>query len=432
MHFSMQRTPAWARDARKLIKRTYGKGWVVRPQRSGRVQILREWNDGTSSSCTVDLDWSPTAIPQLLALIERLVRMTGPVVDGGGGLPLAKAAAMIRLEDSGGSVNAIRSGAVDWSAVLDSYRRHRVDLTGELSATTWQRRHRLFCNEALALLSSKRAPKDGPGLLAALIREHPTAAGGSGRKERVASVAGLLEFAVKQCGADDRWLPPADRKDLIGKRADRKPEGVALLDDQGLRIYRAISDPQWRLAWGLMVCFGIRPVEIGCCRVDGDCLLVKGVKRNRSGKSADRRVWALDPIGFDGMGASLLSLLKDRGRSALHADVKSAYWSTRVQQHLRRFVPEWEELVADAAAAGQGHLTVYSCRHGYAFRGTQLGLDYRTLSRLMGHDPSTHLKHYGRWTNEESVAAAVASAVAKRRDWAEKRSYSQESPTLDR
>lgn len=82
MHFSMQRTPAWARDARKLIKRTYGKGWVVRPQRSGRVQILREWSDGTSSSCTVDLDWSPTAIPQLLALIERLVRMTGPVAEG--------------------------------------------------------------------------------------------------------------------------------------------------------------------------------------------------------------------------------------------------------------------------------------------------------------------------------------------------------------
>ena len=432
MHFSMQRTPAWARDARKLIKRTYGKGWVVRPQRSGRVQILREWNDGTSSSCTVDLDWNPKAIPQLLALIERVARMTSPVADGGGGLPLATAAAMIRVEDSGGSVEAIRSGAVDWPAVVDSYRRHRVDLTGEVAATTWERRHRRFCNEVLELLSRKRAPKDGPGLLAALIREHSTAPGGSGRKERVASVAGLLEFAVRHCGADNRWMPPADRKDLIGKRADRKPEGVALLDDQGLRIYRAIADPQWRLAWALMVCFGIRPVEIGSCRVDGDCLLVKGVKRNKSGKSSDRRVWALDPIGFDGMGASLLSLLMERGRSALPADVKAAYWSTRVQQHLRRFVPEWEELVADAAAAGQGHLTIYSCRHGYAFRGTQLGLDHRTLSRLMGHDPATHLKHYGRWTNEESVAAAVASAVGRRRELFLGALKSQESSTLDR
>jgi len=103
----MQRTPVWAKDARKLIKRTYGKGWVVRPQRSGRVQILREWNDGTTSSCTVDLDWSPKAIPQLLALIERLARMTSPTAEGGQGLPLAKAAAMVRVEDAGGSVEAI-------------------------------------------------------------------------------------------------------------------------------------------------------------------------------------------------------------------------------------------------------------------------------------------------------------------------------------
>ena len=77
-------------------------------------------------------------------------------------------------------------------------------------------------------------------------------------------------------------------------------------------------------------------------------------------------------------------------------------------------MPEWEELVSDASAAGQGHLTVYSCRHGYAFRGTGMGLDHRTLSKLMGHDPQTHLKHYGRWSDDESVAAAVAAAVAAR------------------
>ena len=85
-----------------------------------------------------------------------------------------------------------------------------------------------------------------------------------------------------------------------------------------------------------------------------------------------------------------------------------------MQQHLRRWVPEWEELVANAAAAGQGHLTIYSCRHGYAFRGTNLGLDHRTLSKLMGRDPKIHLNHYGRWSDDESVAAAVAAAVAER------------------
>ena len=109
-----------------------------------------------------------------------------------------------------------------------------------------------------------------------------------------------------------------------------------------------------------------------------------------------------------------MSLLAERGRAALPHEVKAAYWSTRAQKHLRTWVPEWEELVSDASAAGQGHLTVYSCCHGYAFRGTGMGLDHRTLSKLMGHDPQTHLKHYGRWSDDESVAAAIAAAVAAR------------------
>ena len=163
-----------------------------------------------------------------------------------------------------------------------------------------------------------------------------------------------------------------------------------------------------------MIAFGIRPAELGCCRADGDALAVAGVKRNNSGRGADRRVLALDPDGFPDMGRALLATLSERGRAALPPDAKSAYWSTRIQQHLRKWVPEWEELVADAEAAGQGHLTVYSCRHGFAFRGTRLGLDHRTLSKLMGHTPEVHLRHYGRWADEESVAAAVAAAVSRR------------------
>ena len=61
MHFSMQRTPAWARDARKLIKRTYGKGWVVRPQRSGRLDLGGV--DGQEGSGTIDTAHDPEHHP---------------------------------------------------------------------------------------------------------------------------------------------------------------------------------------------------------------------------------------------------------------------------------------------------------------------------------------------------------------------------------
>ena len=404
----------WETQLRRMIRDTHGLGWSLRAKGVGTTQITRRWSDNSRSSTTVAMAWRRANGPQLLALIERLARMTAPVADGGHGLALAKAAELIKVADAGDSVVAIRSGVVDWPAVADQYRRHRVEVTGEVTAQTWKRCYRLYVGEALGLLGGKRAPKDGPSLLARLVEEHPTAPGGRGRKERVAAVASLLSYAVKACGADARWLPPVDRSDLIGKRADRKPDGVPLLDDQGLRIYRAIADPQWRLAWGLLLCFGLRPVELGCCRADGDALVVAGVKRNSSGRGKDRRVWALDPEGFSGMGAALLSLLGERGRDALPPPADASYWSSRAQAHMRRFVPEWEELVAEAAATGQGHLTIYSCRHGYAFRGTNLGLDHRTLSKLMGHTVSVHMQHYGRWASDESVAAAVAAALGRR------------------
>jgi integrase len=77
-------------------------------------------------------------------------------------------------------------------------------------------------------------------------------------------------------------------------------------------------------------------------------------------------------------------------------------------------VPRWEELLAAARADGQGHLTVYGMRHGFAFRGSQLyGLSPRVLSALMGHTTAVHLRHYGQWAGEQEIAAAVRAARAR-------------------
>jgi len=103
--------------------------------------------------------------PQLLALLtERLALLTAPVVEGGQGEPLARTARLIQLEGVGDSVEAIREGALNWPAVADRCQHHRVEVTGKRAATTWQHRHRLYVNEALALLAGRRVPQDGPTL----------------------------------------------------------------------------------------------------------------------------------------------------------------------------------------------------------------------------------------------------------------------------
>ena len=136
------------------------------------------------------------------------------------------------------------------------------------------------------------------------------------------------------------------------------------------------------------------------------------MKRNSASAAGARLVHALDPQGFPGMGATLLALLEEHGPAGLPCPGKS-FWSNRLREELQRHCPEWAVVCGEAAATGQGHLTPYSARHGYAFRGTRLGLDHRTLSKLMGHDPQTHLRHYGKWTDDQSVAAAVAAALAR-------------------
>jgi len=67
--------------------------------------------------------------------------------------------------------------------------------------------------------------------------------------------------------------------------------------------------------------------------------------------------------------------------------------------------PYWQQL------QGLHGLTSYSLRHGYAWRAHKCGdrpMAVRDAAALMGHDPSTHQKHYGRWVDEQGLDDALA------------------------
>jgi integrase len=114
------------------------------------------------------------------------------------------------------------------------------------------------------------------------------------------------------------------------------------------------------------------------------------------------------------MGTRLLALLAERGTEALPPKTVAAYWSTRLQQHLVRHVSAWSVLLEEAKATAQGHLTIYSLRHGYAWRGGQTyGISPRILAALMGHTVAVHLKHYGEGAAADEVTAAVAAATSR-------------------
>ena len=80
--------------------------------------------------------------------------------------------------------------------------------------------------------------------------------------------------------------------------------------------------------------------------------------------------------------------------------------------YLRRR-PIWCTLRAEAAAKGE-QLTCYSFRHGYALRAHVVAeLTPRVAAKQMRHSLQTHLRHYGRWCDDETAAASMEIALAK-------------------
>ena len=79
------------------------------------------------------------------------------------------------------------------------------------------------------------------------------------------------------------------------------------------------------------------------------------------------------------------------------------------RQYLDRH-PYWISLQAETEG-----LIPYSLRHGYAWRGAKYydrSIPIRDLAALMGHTVKTHMKHYGKWTDEEGLMASV-QAITK-------------------
>jgi integrase len=239
-------------------------------------------------------------------------------------------------------------------------------------------------------------------------------------------VARFLTFAVEQCGAPVRYMPPSRAliNELVGSATTSaserltppiKPEDLAALLDQ----LEADSEHELRLAVGLVGLFGLRPAELAVLQVGEDGKgRVGQVKRNTTNMGAKgkspRRLLPLDIAGREGEGDRLLQLYGS-GLVKLPKSIRNQIAAVEVKdrfqdvgrefaQLLRRYGP-WRALVARCPG-----LTPYSLRHGYAWRAhccSANPMHPRNAAALMGHNVATHLKHYGQWTDEASLEAAV-------------------------
>jgi integrase len=401
------RKPSWTRALRALIKTEHGFGWSIREHR-GKVQLTRRFEDRTRSAVSLDLPWDASCQTGVVnAVGEIRQRMDAH------GLGLAEAYGLIH------SAPTAETGQLDWVVVVQKFLLSRE---GRRETTLRDLRTRMA--RTLEVLQATPRPRDGRSLMRAYAAQHfeDCPVGGVGRKRQLLDVAGLLRFAVNKAGAPDRWLPPpAEEIEALIGHADRhhedsvpiKPEQLAALLD----ALQEAGKEELHLAVSLVGLFGLRPAELGVLRVEEERMYVGNVKRNaRTLKVAkpERRVLPLDLPGREGEGTKAVALLRSglvklpgaiRSQAAAgsHKGVGDAF-----RQLLDRFT-FWQSM----AAATPG-LTPYSLRHGYAWRGHKAyerSIPVRDLAALMGHNPATHHRHYGKWTDEAGLEEAVARAT---------------------
>ena len=399
--------PTWDKLLRQQLKLEHGKGWQITEQ-SGRTKLTRRLGDGSRSSVMLNHLWAPSSASAITASVAQL-----RVLMDERNLRLREAA-----ELNSAPAAPAANGAIEWRAVADAFYETRKD-----RRRTTQRDLRRRVEAALRTIATRPKPRDGRSLMRAYAAQHfdRCPPGGQGRKRGLGDVSAFLEFAVHRAGAPSQWLPLKgdELAELVGV-SDRpcddeltppiKPEQLGDLLD----AIQAMGREDLWLAVALVGLYGLRPAELAVLSVRDGRLHVGGeVKRNISTMrkpKGSRLVMPLDIPGREGEGEKAMHLL-DSELVKLPQRIRTATASGEFHRVgnafyiLLRQVPYWVSLTE--ATPG---LTPYSLRHGWAWRahkGYERSLSIRDAAKLLGHDPSTHHKHYGKWTDEAGLIEAV-------------------------
>ncbi|MFM7652111.1 MAG: hypothetical protein ACKO5M_04165 [Vulcanococcus sp.] len=227
----------------------------------GRAQLTRIWEDRTRSSVTLPLDWKAsnaaailTAVGQLRSLMEER------------NLSLQEAL-KLNTELLAGPQQAGDDFA-GWQEVAARFLKAQE---GRRSSTLRDLHTRV--ERTLVALQSRPCPRDGNSVMRRYAERffNDCPPGGVGRKRNLLDVARFLTYAVEECGAPVRFLPPSKGKvdELIGSAetttAERltppiKPEDLAALLDQ----LEADGEHELRLAGGWWGCSGCGPPNWRC------------------------------------------------------------------------------------------------------------------------------------------------------------------------
>ena len=311
---------------------------------------------------------------------------------------------------------------VDWSELFSAFETYKVTTTEQVKARTFEREYKPVLEILQTCALAKPHPRNATQLLEAMVAACPTRrAGMASRKALIGVSCQLLKFSIDKKGLGINWQPPEDRSELIGDRMAPKKDGRPIEDTDWLRLLDDIEEthPQWWLAIALLGLFGLRPIELQHCRLS-DCgkkLNVHYYKRNANTRAENFKAFDVPPLA-----PAARPELKDKVLQALaeNKNLREALpqlgGNNQVAGRVKQFLVNrdaWHYMQAKAYEKGE-KLTAYSFRHGYAFRAHMIySLGVRVAARMMRHDTTTHVKHYGKWCDTETIDSAIAAAESR-------------------
>ena len=410
----------WISDLRNLICTSFGRGWRVNGEQSGRTKLIYVFNEGKGennprTTATLNIEWKQQSVPKIIAAIEYIK----PLVVGKN-ISLAEAAKRWKAQNL---PEEKKVTDVIWAEVLKEFKRIKQESLSSKTYIEWERRAERFEE----VMNKRPSPTSGTDFVKKYAKYFfgDIPSGSDSRKRYMDSVYKILEYGVNRHGMSERWLPPSKdlAKELIGTSSKTKQERLTPPISEAdltllLDTYKE-ENPRLYLAVGLIALHGLRLSELATLDVrDGNKLFVGSIKQNvqnQGKKIPPRRVFALDIKGKEGLGNELVAhyasglyglpeavenqikMVEEKGR---FSDVGNT-----LSQQLNR-TTIWKQLTKKTKG-----LTPYSLRHRWAFiahKASDSPISVRDAASSMGHTTTTHLSFYGSWTSEASIEAAVA------------------------
>ena len=416
------KTLTWVDITRKSIKSKLGFGWSVQgieKQNKVKTKVVYRFSTGQRTTVLTDLDWHAENNNEITNLVVELSDlMNERSVD------LVKAYELI----SGGKLNKNGKNEINWFALKEEFineeRGNRRDTT--------KRDLKKRLDRTLQALNTKPLPRNAEQLFknyADLFFDRNMPKGGEGRKRNMGDLRAFLNWAVlekKYLGVE--WLPLTAKQYAKyvgavpkGRKKNRTREPILTADfEMLLEALKRENKHGLRAICVLSGVYGIRVSEIANMKIKDGKVEITTLKQNVKTMLEEPHTRIVEPLdlpNLPNLGKEIVADLESGKikfpdpilRAIAKSDDEKGYKEIgeRFGKMINRFW-FWKELKTKYS-----NLVPYSFRHSFAWRGsmeTVPAIPYRVLADLLGHDLDTHLKYYGKWSNNAENKKRIEEA----------------------